>query len=386
MYLDFNDEQKELRSTAERFIREQVPSAKIRKTIQTDTANDPDVWKKIAELGWTGLAVPEEYGGVGQDWLTMGALLEKMGYGVVPGPFFATAVLGVAALREAGTEEQKTQYLPKIAEGEICATIAYLEQGENEVIGQKFSDIKTTATAAGSNYSLNGTKLFALDADKANLIVVAANTPEGAGLFLVNKDDSVKVEALDGMDLTRKTCRVTFKDTPAQLMKFGEEAEAAMNNILGIGAVMIAAESLGGMEWILETSVAYAKQREQYGHPIGAYQAVAHRLADVALDLQSSRSAVLNGCWVLDNQTSPRDKAIAVAMAKSFVSDAYRNTANSGIQVHGGIGFTWEHDMHLYFRRANSNWSMLGTPSQHREILIGELNPAEVQPVPVPAQ
>jgi alkylation response protein AidB-like acyl-CoA dehydrogenase len=385
MYLDFNDEQKELRSTAERFIKEQVQSAKIRKIMQADSAHDADLWKKVADLGWTGLAVPEEYGGVGQDWLTMAALLEKMGYGIVPGPFFATAVLGVAALREAGTEEQKAEFLPKIAEGAICATLAYLEQGDNEVVGQKFSDMKTTATSAGSAYALNGTKLFALDADKADIIVVAANTPEGPGLFLVKKDDSVKAEVLDGMDLTRRTTRVTFKDSTAQLMKFGEEAEAAMSNTLAIGAVMVAAESLGGMEWILETSVAYAKTREQYGHPIGAYQAVAHRLADVALDVQSARSAVLNGSWVLDNPTSPRDKAIAVSMAKSFVCDAYRNTANSGIQVHGGIGFTWEHDMHLYFRRANSNWSMLGTPSQHRETMMGELNPAEPQPIPVTA-
>jgi alkylation response protein AidB-like acyl-CoA dehydrogenase len=385
MYLDFNDEQKELRSTAERFIKEQVQSAKIRQIMQTDSAHDADLWKKLAELGWTGLAVPEEYGGVGQDWLTMAALLEKMGYGVVPGPFFATAVLGVAALREAGTEEQKTEFLPKIAEGDLVVTIAYLEQGDNEIVGQKFSDVKTTATAAGSNYALNGTKMFALDADKADIMVVAANTPEGPGLFLVKKDQSVTVDVLDGMDLTRRTTRVTFKDSPAQLMKFGEEANAAMNNILSIGAVMVAAESLGGMEWILEASVAYAKQREQYGHPIGAYQAVAHRLADVALDVQSARSAVLNGCWVLDNVSSARDKTIAVAMAKAFVCDAYRNTANSGIQVHGGIGFTWEHDMHLYFRRANSNWSMLGTPSQHREMMIGELNPEEAQPIPVTA-
>ncbi len=364
MYLELNDEQKMLVQTVRRFVEKECPSAKVRKVMATETAFDQELWSKMAEQGWMGLTVPDEYGGLGESWLTVAALFEELGRGIVPGPFLATVGLAAPTLAKAGNADQKARWLPSIAEGQTKATVAYLEP----VVSYELDSIKTTASGTDGKYNLNGTKMFALDADVADIIIVSAKENGNLGLFLVEKGaNGLKVETLEGMDLTRRITRITLDNTPAEKLD-GGEARAALEHGLACASFALSAESVGGMQWVLDTSVAYAKTREQYGRLIGSYQAVAHPLVDRLLDLTSSRSAVFNAAYALDHR--PDEIPEAISMVKAQASDSYRQMGYTGIQTHGGIGFTWEHDMQLYFRRASGAWSLFGDPNYHRERML----------------
>jgi len=365
MYLDLNEEQKMLAQTARRFVEKECASARLRKIMETETADDATLWKQMAEQGWMGLTVPDEYGGLGESWLTVAALFIELGRGIVPGPFLATVGLAAPALVQAGNDNQKARWLPAIAEGSCRATVAYLEP----TISYELDSIKTTATGVNGKYSLSGTKMFALDAQVADIIIVAAQEAGKLGLFLVEKGAAgMKVETLEGMDLTRRLTRISLENTPAEKMDGSPEPRAALEHALACACFALSAESVGGMQWILDASVAYAKTREQYGRLIGSYQAVAHPLVDRALDLTSSRSAVYNAAYALDHR--PDEIPEAISMMKAQVSDSYRQAGYTGVQTHGGIGFTWEHDMQLYFRRGSGTWSLFGDPNWHRERLL----------------
>jgi alkylation response protein AidB-like acyl-CoA dehydrogenase len=365
MYLDLNDEQKMLAQTVRRFVEKECPSTRVRKVMATESAYDEELWNKMAEQGWMGLTVPDEFGGLGESWLTVASLFEELGRGVVPGPFLATVALAVPALIQAGNADQKARWLPAIAEGSCRATVAYLEPK----ISYEVDSASTSASAVDGKYNLSGTKMFALDADVADIIIVSAKEDGKLGLYLVEKGAAgLKVEILDGMDLTRRLTRITLENTPAEKLDGAQDAKQALEQALYRACFALSAESVGGMQWILDASVAYAKQREQYGRLIGSYQAVAHPLVDRLLDLTSTRSAVYNAAYALDHR--PDEVPEAVSMAKAQASDSFRQAGYTGVQTHGGIGFTWEHDMQLYFRRGSANWSLFGDPNWHRERML----------------
>lgn len=368
MYLELNDEQKMLAQTVRRFVEREVASATVRKTMATEDAFSDELWRKMAEQGWMGLIVPEEYGGLGESWLTVAALFEELGRGIVPGPFLATVGFAAPLLVRAANDSQRSRWLPGIADGSSRAAVAYLE----EAASYEPAKISTTATAENGKYQLNGTKMFALDAAVADVIVITAKEGDSFGLFLVEKNaNGLKIENLKGMDLTRRLTRVTLSNTPAEKLDGASDAMVAFQHALNCAAFALSAESVGGMQWILDTSVAYAKSREQYGRLIGSYQAVAHPLVDRLLDLTSTRSAVYSAAYALDHQ--PDGITEAVSLAKAQASDSYRQAGYTGIQTLGGVGFTWEHDMQLYFRRGSAAWSLFGDPHWHRERMLQTL-------------
>lgn len=365
MYFALNDEQEMLAQTVRSFIKKELPSAKVRQIIATETAFDERLWQQMAEQGWMSLTVPTEYGGLAASWLTVAVLFEELGKALAPGPFLATVGLAAPLLALAGSEAQKARWLPAIAEGTCRASVAYLEPDAS----YDLDSMKTTASEENGSYTLSGVKMFALDASVADLIIVAAKEAGKMGLFLVEKDArGLTVDILEGMDLSRRLTRITLKQTPAEKLDSCNDPRQALEYALHCASFALSAEGVGGMQWILDTAVAYAKSREQYGHLIGSYQGVAYPLVDRALDLNSARSAVYSAAYALDHR--PDEIAEAVSMAKALVSDSYRQAGYTGVQTLGGIGFTWEHDMQLYFRRGSGSWSLFGDPNWHRERLL----------------
>ena len=368
MYLALNDEQRLLAQTVRAFVQKELPSSKVREVMATKDAFDQHLWQKMAEQGWMSVTVPSGYGGMAESWLTVAVLFEELGRGMVPGPFLATVGFAAPLLAAAGTAEQQSRWLPAIAEGSCRATVAYLEPEG----GYELDAMRTTASETSGGYRLSGTKMFVLDAAVADVLVVAASEAGALNLFLVEAGATgMTVEALEGMDLSRRLTRVILDQTPAEKMDAGKDARQALEHALHAASLALSAEGVGGMQWILDTAVAYAKTREQYGHLIGSYQAVAHPLVDRTLDLTSARSAVYNAAYALDHR--PDETREAVSMAKALVGDSYRQAGYTGVQTMGGIGFTWEHDMQLYFRRASGSWSLFGDPNWHRERLLQAL-------------
>ncbi len=368
MYFALTDEQRLLAHTVRAFIAKEVPSAKVREVMATQDAFDEPLWRKMAEQGWMSVTVPSEFGGMADSWLTVAVLFEELGWGMVPGPFLATVGFAVPLLAAAGSADQKSRWLPAIAEGNCRASVAYLEPEG----GYTFDAMRTTASKAGGSYRLSGTKLFALDAAVADVVIVAATEADALSLFLVERGATgMTVETLEGMDMSRRLTRIALNQTPAEKMESGSDGRQALEHALNAASLALSAEGVGGMQWIVDTAVAYAKSREQYGHVIGSYQGVAYPLVDRTLDLTSARSAVYNAAYALDHQ--PDETREAVSMAKALVSDAYRQAGYTGVQTLGGIGFTWEHDMQLYFRRASGSWSLFGDPIWHRERLLQSL-------------
>jgi alkylation response protein AidB-like acyl-CoA dehydrogenase len=365
MYLALSDEQKMLAQTVRQFVEKELPSSKVRQMMATESAFDGQLWQKMAEQGWMSLTVPVEFGGLAESWLTVAVLFEELGRGMVPGPFLATVALAAPLLVKAGSSEQKPRWLPAIVEGKCRASVAYLEPDG----GYELDSISTTASAVGGKYTLSGTKMFALDAQVADFIIAAAKEEGKLGLFLVEKGaGGLVVETLEGMDLSRRLTRITLENTPAEKIDACNDARRVLEQALDCASFALSAEGVGGMQWILDTAVAYARSREQYGRLIGSFQGVAYPLVDRALELTSARSAVYNAAYALDHQ--PDEVAEAVSLAKAHVSDSYRQTGYTGVQTLGGMGFTWEHDMQLYFRRASGTWSLFGDPNWHRERLL----------------
>jgi alkylation response protein AidB-like acyl-CoA dehydrogenase len=368
MYLARSDEQRLLAQTVRSFITKELPSSKVRETMATKDAFDEHLWRKMAEQGWMSVTVSSEFGGMADSWLTVAVLFEELGWGMVPGPFLATVGFAAPLLETAGSIEQKSRWLSAIAEGNCRASVAYLEPEG----GYEFDSIHTTASESGGSYRLSGTKMFVLDADVADVVIVSAREAGALSLFLVERGATgMKVEFLEGMDLSRRLTRISLNQTPGQKLDGCKDAWKALEYALNAASLALSAEGVGGMQWILDTAVAYAKSREQYGHLIGSYQGVSYPLVDRTLDLTSARSAVYNAAYALDHR--PDETLEAVSMAKALVSDSYRQAGYTGVQTLGGIGFTWEHDMQLYFRRASGSWSLFGDPIWHRERLLQSL-------------
>jgi alkylation response protein AidB-like acyl-CoA dehydrogenase len=371
----FSEEQEMLRRSTREFLAKECSSKVVRKLMESADAHDPALWKKMAGLGWTALGIPEEYGGVGT-FLDLIVVLEEGGRSLLPGPFFATMGLAVPALIEAGTEAQKKEVLTAIAEGKARATLAFTEPSGRWDAG----GVTLTAKAVGGGWRLDGVKLFVPDAAGADYTVVAARTrgegEEGISLFLVKgKPKGMTVTELQTLDMTRRWNEVRFDGVELgadALMGPQDKAWPALKRALEWATAALCAEMIGGAQKVLEESTEYAKTRHQFGKPIGIYQAVSHKLADMLVLSESGRSATYYAAWAVEADAP--DRSLASSMAKAYVSDAYRKVAGDGIQVHGGIGFTWEHDMHLYFKRAKASEVTLGDATYHRELVAQALD------------
>jgi alkylation response protein AidB-like acyl-CoA dehydrogenase len=350
MQFGLSESQQILKDTARKFFAGESPIAAVRKAMETDTAYDAALWTKLAEQGFTGIITPEEYGGMGLGKVELVLLMEEAGYALLPGPFFSTVALAGSVIDACATPEQKKKYLERIASGQARATVALVEAA-----GSWDPDALKISASLGK---LNGTKLFVTDAAVADFIVVVARDE----IFVVDaKAPGLQIEPMKGMDLARKIYAVEFKNTPAE--KLGDPSGLA--GALDVATAALCAEMTGGMQRTLELTVAYAKTRKQFGKPIGIFQAVQHLCADMYLETESSRSATYYAAWALEENVP--DAAAAVSVAKMYASDASRNVGNRGIQVHGGMGFTWENDIHLYYRRAKASETMLGDAAFHRE-------------------
>jgi alkylation response protein AidB-like acyl-CoA dehydrogenase len=318
--------------------------------METDTAYDATLWSKLTDQGYTGIIFPEAYGGVGLGKVELMLLMEEAGRALLPGPFFSTVVLAGSVLEAVGKRAHKEKYLAPICRGEVRATVALVEAGAS----WDPQDVQLSAT----NGKLTGEKFFVSDAAIADFIVVVARN----GVFVVDsKARGLRVSPMSGMDLTRKLYGVEFSNTPAEEIGGITDLPRAFD----IATAALAAELVGGMQQTLDTTVDYAKTRKQFGKPIGMFQAVQHQCADMYLETESSRSAVYYAGWALEENLP--NAATAVSIAKMYASDAARTVGNRGIQIHGGMGFTWENDVHLYYRRAKASETAFGDATFHRE-------------------
>ncbi len=365
MNFAFTEEQEELRKTVRAFLDAKSSEEAVREQMETEDGYDAAVWSQMAEqMGLQGLHIPEEFGGSGFGYVELGIVLEEMGRSLLCAPFFSSVVLAGNTLIESGDDAAKQKYLPGIASGETIATLAYTEpSGKWDESG-----ITATATKDGDAYKINGTKSFVLDGHTANLIIVAAKTDAGTSLFAVEGDASgLTRTALSTMDQTRKQAKLEFADTPATLI--GEDGKGwdTLTTVLDLAAISLAAEQVGGAQKVLEMAVDYAKVRVQFGRPIGSFQAIKHKCADMLLEVESAKSAAYYGMWCASEMND--ELPSTASLAKAYCSEAYFHAAAENIQIHGGIGFTWEHPAHLYFKRAKSSELLFGDPTYHREQL-----------------
>ena len=365
MNFAFTEEQEELRKTVRQFLDAKSSEAAVREQMETEAGFDAAVWSQMAEqMGLQGLAIPEEFGGSGYSYVELGIVLEEMGRALLCAPFFSSVVLAANTLIQSGDDAAKAAHLPGIASGETIATLAFTEpSGKWDESG-----ITMEASGSGDSWTLNGTKMFVLDGHTANLIIVAARTGKGVSLFTVAGDAAgLTRTALSTMDQTRKQAKLEFSNTPATLL--GEEGNGwnVLGTVLDLAAVGLAAEQVGGAQKVLEMAVDYAKVRVQFGRPIGSFQAIKHKCADMLLEVESAKSAAYYGMWCAAEMN---DELPSVAsLAKAYCSEAYFHATAENIQIHGGIGFTWEHPAHLYFKRAKSSELLFGDPTYHRELL-----------------
>jgi alkylation response protein AidB-like acyl-CoA dehydrogenase len=350
MQFGLSESQEILKDTAQKFFAGECPIGEVRRLMETETAHDTGLWTKMAEQGYTGIIFPEELGGVGLGTVELALLMEEAGRALLPGPLFSTVAMAGAVLNAAGSAEQQKKYLAPICHGQARATLAMLE------VSASWNHADAKVETAGNK--LTGEKLFVTDAGVADSMVVVAKD----GAWVVDaKAAGVKITPMAGMDLTRKLYAVQFKGVAAE--KLANPAGVARG--LDIAAAALAAELVGGMQRALDLTVEYAKMRKQFGKPIGTYQAVQHQCADMYLETESARSAAYYAAWAL--QENAPDAAVAVSVAKMYASDAGRTVGNRGIQIHGGMGFTWENDLHLYYRRAKASETALGDGTFHRE-------------------
>ena len=367
MDFGFSEEQELLRKSAADFLAKECPMSYVRQMMEDDRGYSDELWNKMAELGWTGLIYPEEYGGAGLSIVDLVVVLEEMGKASVPGPFFSSTCLGGLAILEAGNDAQKQKYLPDIAAGKTKATLAFLE--ENARWDEKGVNIK--ARKGKKNYSLSGVKLFVPDAHTADVIVCAVRTADGLSLFVVDRQQAgVNTRLLKTMDQTRKLCEVTFDKvqvTPDAVLGAAGQASEPLRRIIDRSKVALCAEMCGGAQKVLDMTVEYAKIREQFGRPIGSFQAIQHKCANMLVQVESAKSATYYAAWAVSNNIP--EAPLAAAMAKAYCSDAFRQVTAEGIQVHGGIGFTWEHDMHIYFKRAKGSEVTFGDATWNRELV-----------------
>jgi alkylation response protein AidB-like acyl-CoA dehydrogenase len=371
--MDFglSEEQELLQQSAREFLVRECPTPFVREMTRNGDGFSRTFHEKMAGMGWTGLVIPEAFGGLGLSMLDLAALSEEMGRAVVPGPFFSSSVLAALTLLYTGANAPKKQWLPRIASGEAVGTLALLE--ESDRLDAQGIAARCAKTRGG--YRLNGTKMFVSHAHVADFMIAAFRSrgqgESGVCLFLVPRDTpGVSIQPLQSMDQTRRPCEVVFKnvEVPATA-RIADETKGwkVLSRVLDAACIVLAADSLGGAQRALEMSVEYSKVRQQFGKPIGSFQAVKHICAEMVSEIEPARSLVWYAAYAYDHE--PRHAARAASMAKARLGDVYSRTTNRAVQIHGGIGFTWEHDMHLWFKRAKWNEAAFGDATYHRERL-----------------
>ncbi len=357
-------DQESLRSSVRDFLAKECTSAVVRKACESDEPFDAALWRKAADLGWPALCVPEEYGGVGLGWIETALLAEEMGRALFPGPYFST-LLAATAILAGGNVETKKKYLPGLADGSLIGAVALFEGR-----GDRPEDIRMKARPSGNGYILDGVKLFVTDGNAADVMVVAALGEDGLTFLVVDgAAKGVVAEALPVVDRTRPQASVTFSEVevPAANLLEGETFELIRDR----AALFLAAEQTGVARRCMEMSIEYAKTRQQFGKPIGIYQAVSHKLSDMYMMVEHATSLVLFAAWAADED--PDSSSAAAWRAKVWASRAARAATGDGIQVHGGIGFTWEHDLHLYFKRAKANEFLISDSTRLRELIADRI-------------
>jgi len=373
MRFAFTEEQEELRRAARSFLRDHSSPSQVRQAMATDAGYDSEVWRRIGtELGWTSIIIPEAYGGAGLSYVELIALMEEMGGALLCAPFFSSICLAANALLIGASEQQKLAYLPAIASGQSIATLAYTESNGH----WDATAIEAVARPDDGDVILRGVKTFVPDGHTADVLIVAARHPgsfreEGISLFVVPTDTrGVARRVLPTMDQTRRQAEVRFDDVRVPVAsRIGAEGEGwrILQHTLDRAAVALSAEQVGGAQRCLDLSVEYAKQRIQFGRPIGSFQAIKHKCADMLLQVESARSASYYAGWA--SATDDPELPVLASLAKAYCSDAYFHCAAESIQVHGGVGFTWEYDVQLYFKRAKSSETLLGNATYHRELV-----------------
>ncbi len=369
MKFAFSDEQEELRKALRRFLEDKSPEAEVRRLMDTTEGYDRDVWAQMArQLELQGLIIPEEFGGSGHTFVELVVVLEEMGRALLCAPYFSSVALAATLLLSCDDDEAKKDYLPGIADGSTVATVALTEDsGRWDEPG-----VTLAATSAGPGWTLSGAKCFVFDGHTADLLLVAARAPSGVSVFAAERGaDGFTAEPLEVMDQTRKQARLTFDDTPARLVGAEGTGWPACERMLDLAAVALAAEQVGGAQRVLEMAVEYAKVRMQFGRPIGSFQAIKHKCADLLLEVESAKSAAYYAGWAAAGltQQDTDELPVVASLAKAYCSEAYAHAAAENIQIHGGIGFTWEHPAHLYYKRAKTSEVLLGDPNHHRELL-----------------
>jgi alkylation response protein AidB-like acyl-CoA dehydrogenase len=379
MDIGLTEEQELLRDMARRFLESECNTQFVRRRMAEPAAVTDEFWQKLGGQGWLGIIYPEEEGGSGLGLVDLVVLMEEMGRAVMPGPFLSTVLLGGAAIGEAGAPAQRRPWLPQIAAGTAKAALAWTEPN----LRWDAAGIALPAREAGSGFALSGTKLFVGDAHLADILVVAARTRDGStledgvSLFLVPKDTGgLSVTVLPTIDETRKLCEVGFDNVAlptGALLGEIHQGWAPLSRVIARATVALAAEMCGGAQQVLDMTVAYAKIRIAFGKPIGSYQGVKHQAADMLVAIENAKSLTYYAAWAVDQGLD--DAPLAVSMAKAAASDMYRKVAGTGIQLHGGIGMTWEHDLQLYFKRAKASEVAFGDASWHRERVAQLMSP-----------
>ena len=371
MDIGFSEEQELLRDTARKFLDAQCPTKFVREMMATEAAVTDPFWQQLAENGWLGITYPEADGGAGLGLTDLVVLMEEIGRAVMPGPFPATVLLGGAVIAEAGSPDQRRQWLPRIAAGKAKATLAVTEANPR----WDAAGITAAARETGGGFALSGIKMFVPDAHLADVLVVATRSRDGStmedgvSLFLVPKDaPGLTIRLLPSIDETRKLCEVRLDSVtvPASAL-LGElhRGWAPLARVIDKAAVAISAEICGAAQRVLDMTVEYAKLREAFGKPIGSYQGVKHKCADMLVEIENAKSLTYYAAWAVDE--GDPEAEMAVSMAKAAASDAGRKVCAAGIQLHGGFGMTWEHDLHLYLKRAKADEVAFGDATWHRE-------------------
>ena len=373
MYFDLTDEQQAIKATARDFLAARYKSARIRELAESEHGFERSDWDEMAELGWPGLALPEEWGGQGLGIVELAVLFEELGYALAPTPLLSTTVAGLA-LAANGTDEQRERWLRPLAAGEARGTVALFDAGTPAGIGEFAMEAK----ADTDGVVLDGEKVLVMDAASADFLLVA--TADGRRHLIEREADGVTVTAEPSIDLTRRLYSVRFNG-----VLVGPEAtlggvQADYLPVLWRACVALAAESTGVAQRTMEMAVSYAKDRKQFGRPIGSYQAVSHRCAQMLLETENSRSAVYGAAWAADAE--PESLPLAASMAKAYASDAGWRVPDASIQVHGGIGFTWEHDLHFFLKRGKANAATFGDAKWHRERVADAVLSEAAAPVP----
>jgi alkylation response protein AidB-like acyl-CoA dehydrogenase len=376
MNLDLTEEQEMLRTSARDFLTKECPKTMVRKLEEDEKGYSPELWHKMAELGWMGLVLPEQYNGMGMGFMDLVILLQEMGRNILPGPFFSTVVMGSLPILNAGTEEQKKEFLPRIAAGDMILTLAFIEPSAR----YDAAGVQTKAAAQGDSFIINGTKLFAENAHIADYIICVTRTKKGTTpedgitLFLVDaKSPGIKCEVMPTIGAD-KLCEVVFKNVKVpknRMLGKLNEGWPIMAKTLEYATIAKCAEMVGGQEAALDMTLAYVKERVQYGKPIGSFQVIQHYCANMWMNVETSRDILYKAAWNVAEGLPGSDAEVAVA--KGWINEAYKFVTERAVQCHGAIGTTRDHDIGLYYRRAKAGELAFGDTDFQKELVAQQL-------------